>query len=67
MQTAPSPGWLTPAHRRAFGLFCFFFLVIGAFWLQKPIRTSRFLEAVGVTNLPWVKLGTALLILPVVM
>lgn len=69
--TPPPPvhasGWWSPANRRALGLFVFFFLVIACFWLQKPIRTSRFLTAVGPQNLPWVKLGTALLILPVVM
>jgi ATP:ADP antiporter, AAA family len=48
-------------------LFAFFFLVIAAFWIQKPIRTSRFLAAVGPEALPLVKLGTALLIFPVVM
>ncbi len=52
---------------RVIGLFVFFFLVIAAFWVQKPIRTSRFLTDVGPRYLPWVKLGTASLILPVVM
>jgi len=46
------------------GLFAFFFLVIAAFWVQKPIRTSRFLSEVGPTALPLVKLGTAALVLP---
>ena len=50
---------------RTLGLFAFFFLVIAAFWVQKPIRTSRFLTAVGSEYLPLVKLGTALLLLPV--
>lgn len=50
---------------RTLGLFVFFFLVIAAFWVQKPIRTSRFLTAVGSEYLPLVKLGTALLLLPV--
>jgi len=52
---------------RVVGLFLFFLLVIAAFWIQKPIRTSRFLAAIGPEAIPWVKLGTALLILPVVM
>src|SRR5262245_66546943 len=52
---------------RTLGLFAFFFLVIAAFWVQKPIRTSRFLTAVGPEYLPLVKLGTALLVLPVVL
>lgn len=52
---------------RAVGLFTFFFLVIAAFWLQKPIRTARFLTHVGPASLPLVKLGTALLVLPVVL
>jgi hypothetical protein len=28
------------------GLFGFFFFVIAAFWVQKPIRTSRFLNEI---------------------
>ena len=62
-----------PSHHRSdervriVGLFLFFLLVIAAFWIQKPIRTSRFLAALGPQQLPWVKLGTAVLILPVVL
>ncbi len=52
---------------RAVGLCALFFAVIAAFWIQKPIRTSRFLTEVGVTWLPLVKLGTALLVLPAVL
>lgn len=52
-------------RRRTLGLFAFFFLVIGAFWIQKPIRTARFLSEIGATYLPLVKLGTAALMLPV--
>ncbi|TPW21917.1 MAG: hypothetical protein FD126_207 [Elusimicrobia bacterium] len=48
-------------------LTLYFFLIIAAFWIQKPLRTSKFVKAVGVENLPWAKLGTALLILPVMM
>jgi AAA family ATP:ADP antiporter len=55
------------ARLRTLGLFALFFLVIAAFWVQKPIRTSRFLSAVGSEYLPLVKLGTALLVLPVVL
>jgi AAA family ATP:ADP antiporter len=55
------------ARLRTLGLFAFFFLVIAAFWLQKPIRTSRFLSRVGPESLPYVKLGTALLLLPIVL
>lgn len=49
------------------GMCAFFFLVIAAFWVQKPIRTSRFLTVVGSESLPLVKLGTALVVLPVVL
>ena len=52
-------------RRKTLGLFAFFFLVIAAFWIQKPIRTARFLSEVGPAQLPLVKLGTAALILPV--
>jgi AAA family ATP:ADP antiporter len=55
------------ARRRAVGLFAFFFLVIAAFWIQKPIRTSKLLIDVGPQALPLVKLGTACLILPVML
>ncbi|TBR16817.1 hypothetical protein EPO15_18340 [bacterium] len=48
-------------------LTLYFFLIIAAFWIQKPLRTSKFVKAVGVENLPWAKLGTAALILPVMM
>ena len=48
-------------------LFAYFFLVICAFWVQKPIRTPKFLIAVGVQYLPFVKLGTAFLILPIML
>jgi AAA family ATP:ADP antiporter len=54
-------------RRRALGLCALFFLVIAAFWIQKPIRTSRFLSDVGVAWLPLVKLGTAMLVLPAVL
>lgn len=55
------------ARQRAVGLFAFFFLVIAAFWIQKPIRTSRLLTDVGPQALPLVKLGTAFLVLPVML
>jgi AAA family ATP:ADP antiporter len=55
------------ARRRAIGLFAFFLLVIAAFWIQKPIRTSRLLTDVGPEALPLVKLGTALLVFPVML
>ena len=55
------------ARGRAVGLFLFFFLVIAAFWIQKPIRTSKLLTDVGPQALPLVKLGTALLIGPVML
>src|SRR5689334_13754594 len=55
------------ARRRAIGLFAFFFLVIAAFWIQKPIRTSKLLTDVGPEALPLVKLGTAMLILPIML
>lgn len=42
-----------------------FFLVIAAFWILKPLRTSQFLGILGAKNLPWARLTTALLVLPV--
>jgi AAA family ATP:ADP antiporter len=71
---AGAPSWIrsvlgdTASDRvRVLGLFAFFFLVIASFWVQKPIRTSRFLKEIGPQALPLVKLGTAMLILPVVL
>ena len=48
-------------------LFLFFFLVIAAFWIQKPLRTSRLLVSGGIVSLPWAKLLSALAILPAIM
>lgn len=72
-ESSGGQGWLSilgptrAARMQTLGLFAFFFLVIAAFWLQKPIRTSRFLSRVGPEALPFVKLGTALLLLPIVL
>jgi AAA family ATP:ADP antiporter len=63
----PNPPHPVNPRLRVVGLFLFFLFIIAAFWIQKPIRTSRFLAALGPQQLPWVKLGTALLILPVVL
>lgn len=52
---------------KALLLSAYFFLIVAAFWIQKPLRTSHFIKAVGVANIPWAKLGTALLIIPVMM
>jgi len=48
-------------------LFTYFFVVIAAFWIQKPIRTSKFLVVAGPEALPLIKLATAFLILPIVL
>lgn len=45
-------------------LFAFFFLVIAAFWIQKPLRTSGLLISGGIAALPWAKLLTAAAVLP---
>ena len=47
-------------------LFSFFFIVIATYWVQKPIRTSKFISAVGVEYLPLAKLSVTFIILPVV-
>ena len=31
-------------------LFLFFFFVIATFWIQKPIRISKFLVAIGIAT-----------------
>ncbi|MDI7269801.1 MAG: hypothetical protein QME96_17565, partial [Myxococcota bacterium] len=49
----------------ALGFAAHFFLVIAAFWILKPLRTSQFLGILGAKNLPWARLTTALLVLPV--
>jgi AAA family ATP:ADP antiporter len=71
LESARRARWLavlgaSPQDRwRTLGLFAFFFAVIATFWIQKPLRTARFLSEIGPTQLPWVKLGTAALVLPV--
>jgi len=45
-------------------LFLFFFLVVAAFWIQKPLRTSRLLVSGGIVALPWAKMLSAASILP---
>ncbi|NMC72474.1 MAG: hypothetical protein GYA57_20790 [Myxococcales bacterium] len=42
----------------------YFFLVITTFWILKPLRTSQFLGALGAKHLPWARLVTATLVLP---
>lgn len=46
----------------AFSLAVLFFLVIGSYYLIKPVRNSLFVERVGADNLPFVYIGTALVI-----
>lgn len=45
-------------------LFLFFFLIIAAFWIQKPLRTSRLLVSGGIISLPWAKMLSAGAMLP---
>jgi AAA family ATP:ADP antiporter len=49
----------------ALGFAAFFFLVIATYWILKPLRTSQFLGVLGAKRLPWARLVTALLVLPV--
>ncbi|MBN1773084.1 MAG: hypothetical protein JXB32_17590 [Deltaproteobacteria bacterium] len=42
----------------------YFFLVITTFWILKPLRTSQFLGVLGARHLPWARLVTATLVLP---
>jgi len=42
----------------------YFFLVIATFWILKPLRTSQFLGVLGAKHLPWARLVTAMLVLP---
>jgi AAA family ATP:ADP antiporter len=49
----------------ALGFAAFFFLVITTFWILKPLRTSQFLGVLGAKYLPWARLVTACLMLPV--
>ncbi|MBI4512611.1 MAG: HEAT repeat domain-containing protein [Gemmatimonadetes bacterium] len=46
----------------AFSMALLFFLVIGSYYLIKPVRNSLFVERVGADNLPFVYIGTALVI-----
>ncbi|MBI5594944.1 MAG: MFS transporter [Elusimicrobia bacterium] len=54
-------------RRKALLLAAYFFLVIMAFWVQKPLRTSKFIHFIGAKNIPYAKLGTAFLVLPVML
>ncbi|MBI3298152.1 MAG: hypothetical protein HYZ75_08310 [Elusimicrobia bacterium] len=54
-------------RRKALLLASYFFLVIAAFWIQKPLRTSKFVHFIGAKNLPYAKLGTAFIVLPIML
>lgn len=45
---------------RAALLFLYFFLVIGSYYVIKPVRNSLFIERLGADNLPYVYIATAL-------
>lgn len=46
----------------ALAMALLFFLVIGSYYLIKPVRNSLFVQRVGADNLPFVYIGTALVI-----
>lgn len=49
----------------AIGFAAYFFLVIATFWILKPLRTAQFLGILGAKNLPWARVVTACIALPV--
>ena len=51
---------------RAASMFLFFFCVIAAFWILKPLRTSSIFKTLGPLSYPATKFGTALILVPVV-
>ena len=46
----------------AFLMFFYFFAVITSYYIIKPVRNSLFLDQLGAHNLPWVYIGTAVVI-----
>lgn len=46
----------------ALAMALFFFLVITAYYIIKPVRNALFLESLGAEMLPWVYIGTAVVI-----
>ncbi|MGH7544852.1 MAG: Npt1/Npt2 family nucleotide transporter, partial [Gemmatimonadota bacterium] len=46
----------------ALSMAALFFLVIGSYYLIKPVRNSLFVERVGADNLPFVYIGTAVVV-----
>ena len=45
-----------------FLMFLYFFMIIASYYILKPVRNSLFLEQLGAHNLPWVYIGTAVVI-----
>ena len=45
-----------------FLMFLYFFMIIASYYILKPVRNSLFLEQLGARNLPWVYIGTAVVI-----
>ena len=43
-------------------MFLYFFMIITSYYILKPVRNSLFLEQLGAHNLPWVYIGTAVVI-----
>ena len=63
-------GWssLTSPERRIFSLFCLeFFLVVGGYWLVRPIKMGLFVALVGLEHEPQAKLGTVLMLIPILL
>lgn len=63
-------GWssLTSQERRIFSLFCLeFFLVVGGYWLVRPIKMGLFVALVGLEHEPQAKLGTVLMLIPILL
>jgi len=48
--------------RSVFLMFFYFFMIIASYYILKPVRNSLFLEQLGARNLPWVYIGTAVVI-----
>ncbi|MFC1842904.1 NTP/NDP exchange transporter [Candidatus Dependentiae bacterium] len=53
--------------RKFLSLAFIFFFVILVYWTLRPIKDSVFFVTVGVENLPWAKIFSAIFVLPVVM
>jgi ATP:ADP antiporter, AAA family len=61
-------GELTKDKLKKFGILSLsFFFIIGFYWLLRPLKDGIFISFVGVECIPWVKILSVSILLPVVL